>query len=168
MISCGFTAQWPRGMWEGMPHCLPYCLNQALVGEICELMRMKVSQPWQGSRQSLVRHYGNFPVHLQGLIYCRMNGVPIIPASPAQHCPRLPVSWWMSVWAAHHRGSASFHLSLPQEEEEVLLPLPKQLLSWFASGLLFQSWEPQRCQIKLFRCFYKSLWGWAELLKIRH
>lgn len=61
MISCGFTVQWPRGMWEGMAHCLLYCLNQALVGEICELMRMKVSQPWQGSRQSLGRHCANFP-----------------------------------------------------------------------------------------------------------
>lgn len=148
-------------MWEGMPHSLLYCLNQALVGEICGLMRMKVSQPWQGSRQSLGRHCANFPVHLQGLIYCRMNGVPSIPANPAQHCPSLPVSRWMSVWAARPLGSASFHPSLPQEEE-VLLPLPKQLLSWFASGLLFQSWEPQSCQIKFFRCFYTCPSG-AEL-----
>lgn len=81
-----------------------------------------------------------------------------IPASPAQHCPCLPVSRWMSVWAAHHRGSASFQPSVPQEEE-VLLPLPKQLLSWFASGWLFRSWEPQSCRIKFFRCFYTCPFG---------
>lgn len=40
-----------RGTQGGLPRRLTYCFNQALVGGICELMRMKVSQPWRGSRQ---------------------------------------------------------------------------------------------------------------------
>lgn len=83
MISCGFTAQWQReghgGVGVevgGMPCHLLYCFNQALLGGICEIMRMKVSQRWRGSRQSLDRHCANFPMHLLGLIYQEMNGVP--------------------------------------------------------------------------------------------
>lgn len=106
MISWGlYGAEAERQTWGRRPGFIQYCFRRALLGGICELLRMKASWAWRRSRRRWGRHCANFPPHLQGLIYCRMNGFPGLPISITHRsCP------WCSFHPLLVRREASFPL----------------------------------------------------------